>query len=43
MFFNSGAGRQTWHDGLKEPADEFSLAFGSGFREDPRRVGAPSL
>lgn len=32
-------GRQTWHAILEEPADEFSLAFGSGFRKNPRCMG----
>src|ERR1019366_6923739 len=39
IFANSGAGRRIWHGVFEEPADEFGLAFRSGFRENPRRVG----
>lgn len=37
---DSDAARRTGQGGLEEPADEFRLTVGSGFREDVLRVGA---
>src|SRR5580700_7918889 len=40
IFEKSGAARRTWQARLEEPADEFRLTVGSGFREYVLRVGA---
>ena len=40
IFENSGAARRTGQGGFEEPADEFRLTVGSGFRENVLRVGA---
>jgi len=39
-FENSGSARRTWQGGPEEPADEFRLTVGFGFRENVLRVGA---
>jgi hypothetical protein len=40
IFEKSGAAWRTGQGGLEEPADEFRMTVGSGFRENVLRVGA---